>query len=175
MNKIALPALLVATIMVVGIFAFAPVEQASTIHTTTSSGLITEVETSIILDDSSSDTHTVTYTFNDDALVYGMQIVIATTDTGDDYDIGAVTVNGATLIRDTVFANPAADADIDVQYLQTHSFESVPLAIESGNTITLAIEEDDSAAGGTSETLTVTFVYSANSDATISASAVIIS
>jgi len=32
MNKIAIPALLVATIMVAGIFAFAPVEQASTVH-----------------------------------------------------------------------------------------------------------------------------------------------
>ena len=34
MNKILMPALLVATIMVAGMFAFAPVEQASTVHTT---------------------------------------------------------------------------------------------------------------------------------------------
>ena len=34
MNKIAIPALLVATVMVAGMFAFAPVEQASTVHTT---------------------------------------------------------------------------------------------------------------------------------------------
>jgi len=33
MNKIAIPALLVATIMVAGAFAFVPVEQASTVHT----------------------------------------------------------------------------------------------------------------------------------------------
>ena len=32
MNKIAIPALLVATIMVAGAFAFVPVEQASTVH-----------------------------------------------------------------------------------------------------------------------------------------------
>ena len=37
MNKIAIPALLVATVMVAGMFAFAPVEQASTVHTTAAS------------------------------------------------------------------------------------------------------------------------------------------
>ena len=33
MNKLTIPAILVATVMVAGIFAFMPVEQASTIHT----------------------------------------------------------------------------------------------------------------------------------------------
>ena len=32
MNKIAIPAILVATVMVAGMFAFMPVEQASTVH-----------------------------------------------------------------------------------------------------------------------------------------------
>ena len=34
LNKIAIPTILAATIMVAGIFAFMPVEQASTVHTT---------------------------------------------------------------------------------------------------------------------------------------------
>jgi len=34
MNKLAIPAILVATVMVAGIFAFMPVQQASTVHTT---------------------------------------------------------------------------------------------------------------------------------------------
>ena len=34
MSKLAIPAILVATVMVAGMFAFAPVEQASTVHTT---------------------------------------------------------------------------------------------------------------------------------------------
>ena len=34
MKKLAIPAILVATVMVAGIFAFMPVEQASTVHTT---------------------------------------------------------------------------------------------------------------------------------------------
>jgi len=34
MNKLTIPAILVATVMVAGIFAFIPVEQASTVHET---------------------------------------------------------------------------------------------------------------------------------------------
>jgi len=34
MNKFAIPAILVATVMVAGIFAFSPIEEASTVHTT---------------------------------------------------------------------------------------------------------------------------------------------
>ena len=34
MNKLTIPVILVATVMVAGIFAFMPVEQASTVHTT---------------------------------------------------------------------------------------------------------------------------------------------
>jgi len=34
MNKLTIPAILVATVMVAGIFAFMPIEQASTVHTT---------------------------------------------------------------------------------------------------------------------------------------------
>jgi len=51
MNKIAIPAILVATVMVAGMFAFAPVEQASTVHlsgTTTlaaASGTIVAIDT----------------------------------------------------------------------------------------------------------------------------------
>ena len=39
MNKLAIPAILAATVMVAGLFAFAPVEQASTVHTGTGSQL----------------------------------------------------------------------------------------------------------------------------------------
>jgi len=34
MNKLMIPAILVATVMVAGIFAFMPVQQASTVHDT---------------------------------------------------------------------------------------------------------------------------------------------
>jgi len=47
MNKIAIPVILAATVMVAGIFAFMPVEQATTVHTTilaSTERLIVEVE-----------------------------------------------------------------------------------------------------------------------------------
>ena len=34
MNKLAIPAILAATVMVAGLFAFAPVQTASTVHNT---------------------------------------------------------------------------------------------------------------------------------------------
>ena len=45
MNKIAIPALLVATVMVAGAFAFMPVEQASTVHT---SAATTSLDTQLV-------------------------------------------------------------------------------------------------------------------------------
>jgi len=47
MNKITIPAILVATVMVAGMFAFMPVEQASTVHTT-----IQGTQMQIVTDDS---------------------------------------------------------------------------------------------------------------------------
>jgi len=64
MNKLVIPAILVATVMVAGIFAFIPVEQATTVHTTVVADLqggggldhddisddIADTETAILLD-----------------------------------------------------------------------------------------------------------------------------
>jgi len=174
MNKLTIPAILAATIMVAGIFAFMPVEQASTVHTISSSGLITEAETSTILDDASADTHTITYTFTDDVLVYGMLIELGTTESTDNYNILTVTVNGDALTQDAAFANPGANVDLDENWLQVNAFEQVPLAIASGNTIVLAIAEEDTTDGATDDILTVTFVYTANTGTTVSASAVVV-
>ena len=49
MNKLIIPAILAATVMVAGIFAFMPVERASTVHTT----IIAEVQSSTVLSDNS--------------------------------------------------------------------------------------------------------------------------
>jgi len=50
MKKFAIPALLVATVMVAGMFAFAPVEQASTVHASSTSTLSTTT-VALIADD----------------------------------------------------------------------------------------------------------------------------
>jgi len=48
MNKLTIPAILVATVMVAGIFAFIPVEQASTVHDTITADLELKVATTDI-------------------------------------------------------------------------------------------------------------------------------
>ena len=45
MNKITIPAILVATVMVAGAFAFMPVEQATTVHTTIQATTVPKVFT----------------------------------------------------------------------------------------------------------------------------------
>ena len=69
MNKTLIPALLVATIMVAGAFAFAPVEQASTVHLsgTVVSGTLTSSATAtpIILEGATADDFETTITPTD--------------------------------------------------------------------------------------------------------------
>jgi len=50
MNKLAIPALLVATVMVAGAFAFMPVEQASTVHTSAELAGANVLRTETVLD-----------------------------------------------------------------------------------------------------------------------------
>ena len=107
MNKIVFPALLVATIMVAGAFAFAPVEQASTIHST---GVLTStsfaagaVDTAAILDGTilTGDISTDTIIAADIAAgaVATSEILDATIVTADIATSGVTTVN---ILDDTI-------------------------------------------------------------------------
>ena len=61
MNKIVIPALLVSTVMVAGMFAFMPVEQANTVHTT--------ITDAINIEDIFADIDTAASTNNDAIIV----------------------------------------------------------------------------------------------------------
>ena len=54
MIKLTIPVILAATIMVAGLFAFAPVEQASTVHTSGTVTLAADSEIDDILEDTST-------------------------------------------------------------------------------------------------------------------------
>ena len=54
MNKIAIPAILAATILIAGIFAFAPMEQASTVHTSGTITLASDADIDAILADTTA-------------------------------------------------------------------------------------------------------------------------
>ena len=77
MNKLTIPAILVATVMVAGAFAFMPVQQASTVHTTIINPLLEAVDfttTAFLFVDSIADVGDIaqdvadTFGANDDAL-----------------------------------------------------------------------------------------------------------
>ena len=129
MNKIAIPALLVATIMVAGAFALMPVEQASTVHTTigvlntaTANDLdLPAAQTDIIDLTAGTDiahgticaSITEDVTNNDDALA--LTILVQTGDTHDLIAAGAGTTTGCEpFVTQSLSVNAATVADADV-------------------------------------------------------------
>ena len=121
MIKYAIPAILVATVMVAGMFAFIPVEQASTVHTTIQGSQAQmqqgEDDTDRI-SGGAAEASTVTIgTNNNTPFIVHSIIVCGTSDdgTGDDGDdeidlTGGITVDGD-LLTDTA-GDPLADIAI---------------------------------------------------------------
>ena len=111
MNKLTIPAILVATVMVAGIFAFIPVEQASTVHTTIQANtmkLVTVSTTCTATDATATacDIGVNIPTGESFVLVgYVSTNGIGGDGTADDFDMGALVINGATSTID-----PAAHA-----------------------------------------------------------------
>ena len=99
MNKLTMPAILVATVMVAGVFAFMPVEQASTVHTTIqgaggtslddvlAASMITEVEAVSVTDSNTGDI--VTLACTEDYILMGLTADYAVIDIDDDLLIEA--------------------------------------------------------------------------------------
>jgi len=86
MNKLTIPVILVATVMVAGIFAFMPVQQASTVHTT-----IQATQQNLVVleltdpDQDAADTYTINCTT--DYVVLGIVVHVAGTQTTDANDL----------------------------------------------------------------------------------------
>jgi len=103
MNKLTIPAILVATVMVAGIFAFMPVQQASTVHTTIGTLQVVPCAKSMTGGDTTDTTCTFTTTGN--AMIIHQITVSADAFTGRTGD-GATeitTVDGlASLLTDTI-------------------------------------------------------------------------
>ena len=113
MNKLTIPTILVATVMVAGVFAFMPVEQASTVHT---SGTTTLAQANIdsinaassgvvvttVIGDGADDLYDGTITYDFDAGIDTARIVQlyfcdfaeGGADAGDDIDIEATVFTG---------------------------------------------------------------------------------
>ena len=143
MNKLAIPAILVATVMVAGMFAFIPVEQASTVHL---SGTVIAVigPGGIGVGDFATDSITA------DALAPDALTEISNTINTADINIGSVDVGGLPV---GVFATAAITGDALAPDASTEinnasfgsdviSFFSTDLSAETANNIIAASTSD---------------------------------
>jgi len=119
MNKLTIPAILAATVLVAGIFAFMPVEQASTVHDT----IIGENTQIISVDSTAAD---FAYTDNDELRISSSepyQLIGVTCTNDDSADADAVvdfpnlvvTVDGSVDVTDVNSVNVDVDDVVDVQ------------------------------------------------------------
>ena len=107
MNKLAIPAILAATVLVAGIFAFMPVEQVSTVHTTLATadntslaGEVTDGSTTITSLSPGTVTRTYTYTTDEVSKVLAIEVtadITSFTDAGDIVRVSGLTLDGRDL------------------------------------------------------------------------------
>jgi len=140
MNKLTIPAILVATVMVAGIFAFMPIEQASTVHQSTTGPqrlsediiLVTVEDTDLVIECPATSNGCVI-----------LDVYIEENDTvgggGADIDLGAVT---ATIDGDAVVISA------DLANLVDESREVIAalsgVALGSGDIITIVVVDGPS-------------------------------
>ena len=130
MNKLTIPTILVATVMVAGIFAFIPVEKATTVHTT---AVIPFLQPQLFIDVETDLNAADVFTLDCDAAytVVGITAEILGTVTNEDL---TVAIGGMDIIEPVVFAAAGG------QLLTTGSHGS---ATVDDTTITAGAMQDD--------------------------------
>ena len=183
MNRLTIPAILVATVMVAGIFAFMPVQQASTVHTSGTITLASDADIAAILVDTgttlpalrtgvacvtedvaalaTADNDIITYTFSQPVKLLSVFVNADASLAGDTLDFDAVSVNGGANVY--VGAGTAATDAVSVSY----AIEQELLGIGIQNTVALTINSIGlDAADNVSITFCVSTLDPANFDAT---------
>jgi len=125
MNKFAIPAILVAVVMVAGLFAAMPIEQASTVHTTILAGTAEARLATFAGNDCKDDLDdgTLTLTLDaatDAALVIAIHYDSDTTSDGDDIIDLDLNVDGIEIVNSILF--DAAPAITDTEILSQFDF-----------------------------------------------------
>ena len=159
MNKLAIPAILVATVMVAGIFAFMPVEQASTVHTTiqdTTANLLELTATGVT--PATAATDTATWTIDEPFRVVN---IIATNevDDGTNNDLAPSTVFTNLIISNWITEPnpPVANAVGNVrQIIDATSFDDGVEALALIGTTTLTVTLADAADHAATDAWTIT-------------------
>ena len=156
MNKLTIPAILVATVMVAGIFAFIPVEQASTVHSTT----LGTIQSVTVTDTDLETGDTLSVTCTDTAILLSIAVdVEGSHAAGDALDIN-VDFDGAATTYDEItdlVADIYTGAAIDEINLLEEMADTLAGPIVIGPNGIIELEATESADGG-DEAMTVTFV-----------------
>lgn len=116
MFKLAIPTILIATVLVAGIFALMPIDKASTVHTTIQGSQLNEAgAVSTDMFSNGLNVNTITITSTGDFIVFCQTVTVAGTEAGgiltidDDGDAGA-TNSFDVLSTDDLAIQWAADA-----------------------------------------------------------------
>ena len=167
MNKLTIPAILAATVLVAGMFAFMPVEQASTVHTSgtltiaqadidTLTGSASGVIVTTAIGDGADDLYDGTITFDFDAGIDAANIValylcdfdLGGADAGDDITITVITVFGGVITTGAgvVAAGTPIEQDAMVSGECVEIIEDgilTPLVGDGANDIVFTLDETD--------------------------------
>lgn len=146
--KYIIPAILTATVLLAGFFAFSPIEQASTVHTTiiaATSGVACATE-SVTLSGAPDD-DIITFNFADPIVLKSIFVEATTTFVAgdDEWGLDAITVDGNTF-EFTAIADDAIDTGEEL-------LMQMDLTSEITSQATLVITINDADVGGTAAEL----------------------
>jgi len=165
MNKIAIPALLVATIMVAGAFAFMPVQQASTVHDSITDAVngvgFYSDSTALTAANGSTDTNIYTMTVDEPVILLGIEVTADCSNLQDAGDIIDATVSsrdgGGDAISSDVEICNGTEGELTEFVLITDS-----LTVAETLTVEIVLTESGSNDNGDSGPVTVRFWVEGN-------------
>jgi len=168
-DKILIPTILVATVLVAGFFAFSPVDQAGTIHTTILGGtMAVECETTTNTD--ISDTTEVDITADDEFVLESVFVEFTAGDGTDDIDFPVVEVTAGqggeanTIVLGDYGIDPAAGSAVfDIVRENDDVTFSGSLHLLAANNVEFEVELDGGAENA-NESLTITACVLINED-----------
>ena len=168
--KIIIPSVLVATIILAGIFAFSPIDKADAVHNTILAGTMAiECETTTNAD--ISDTTEVDITADDDFVIQSVLVEFTAGDATDDIDFPVVTViaglgdEANTIVLGDYGIDPAAGSAVfDLVRENDDVTLTANLHLLAGNNIEFEVELTDGVAENANESLTITACVLINED-----------
>jgi len=155
-TKVTIPALLTITVLVAGIFAFMPVDEVSTVHTTilaatTGIACATEaVDMGAEIDDD-----TILFTFDQPIILFSMEFNGDANLLGDDLGFDAITIDGANAIANLGVFEEVLDDTPDLNWIEEGPWQTSNVYV--GATITMTADDNGAEDVDANDDFTVTF------------------